>query len=228
MDLLIDHPSMQVSSKEVAALIPDESANSKIGLADTQRQASWGLARISHRQKLDFGTFNRYEFDSTAGNGTNVYVLDSGIYTDHAEFEARASWGTTIASGSGSVDTIGHGTHCAGTIASKKYGVAKKSNLIAVKVLDDNLAGVTSDFIGGLEWAVTDQQQRSAASIIFFNPGIAGLSSLETRLEDNPSDLTAAINAAIDAGIQVVVSYLSVFIIPLSILSRGPETSPVS
>jgi oryzin len=32
------------------------------------------------------------------------------------------------------VDANGHGTHCAGTIAGKEYGVAKRANLIAVKV----------------------------------------------------------------------------------------------
>ena len=211
MDLLTNHPSMQVSSNELAIIVPDESGNSQIGLADTQRSASWGLARISHRQTLSFDTYERYEFDgTTAGGGTNVYVLDSGMYIDHAEFEARASWGTTIVNNGEAEDTNGHGTHCAGTIASRIYGVAKKSNLIAVKVLDDTLAGSTSDIIGGLEWAVADHQQRSAAarvgsaatefinSVIFLNPGIA--------LEDNASDLKAAINAAIDAGIQVVVS----------------------
>jgi len=34
------------------------------------------------------------------------------------------------------VDGNGHGTHVAGTIGSKTYGVAKKTKLYAIKVLD--------------------------------------------------------------------------------------------
>ena len=35
-------------------------------------------------------------------------------------------------------DGYGHGTHCAGTIGSVTYGVAKKTKLFAVKVLDSS------------------------------------------------------------------------------------------
>lgn len=35
-------------------------------------------------------------------------------------------------------DGNGHGTHVAGTIGSKTYGVAKKTKLYAVKVLDSS------------------------------------------------------------------------------------------
>lgn len=33
-------------------------------------------------------------------------------------------------------DDHGHGTHCAGTIGSKTYGVAKKAKLFGIKVFD--------------------------------------------------------------------------------------------
>jgi cerevisin len=50
-------------------------------------------------------------------------------------------------------DGNGHGTHCAGTIASRKYGVAKGANVIAVKVLGSNGSGSMSDVVGGVVWA---------------------------------------------------------------------------
>jgi cerevisin len=53
-------------------------------------------------------------------------------------------------------DGNGHGTHCAGTIASKSYGVAKKANVVAVKVLGSNGSGSNSDVIGGVQWALND------------------------------------------------------------------------
>ena len=142
----------------------------------------WGLARISHR-KTDYKTAHQYPYNSTAGAGINVYVLDSGIYTVHTEFEGRASFGACSFKDCKPPDTNGQGTHCAGTIASREFGVAKKSNVIAVKVLDDSLKGSIFSYLYGLEWAIADHQNRSAAaraddattgfraSVIFLNPG---------------------------------------------------------
>ena len=55
-----------------------------------------GLARISHRERLGFGTFTKYEYAASGGEGVDVYVIDTGINTDHVEFEGRASWGKTM------------------------------------------------------------------------------------------------------------------------------------
>ncbi|KAJ3538800.1 hypothetical protein NMY22_g5015 [Coprinellus aureogranulatus] len=119
----------------------------------TQRSAPWGLARISHRPKLTFSTFTRYVYDSEGGEGVDVYVIDTGINIHHVEFEGRASWGKTIPDNDEDEDGNGHGSHCAGTVASRKYGVAKKANVIAVKVLGSNGSGTMSDVVGGVTWA---------------------------------------------------------------------------
>ena len=57
-------------------------------------------------------------------------MFDTGIFTDHIEFEGRAKWGVTILENDIDDDGNGRGTHLAGTIASRKYGVAKKANVI--------------------------------------------------------------------------------------------------
>jgi hypothetical protein len=44
------------------------------------------------------------------------------------------------------------GTHCAGTAAGHKYGVAKEANLIAVRVLNNIGTGSTSGIIDGINW----------------------------------------------------------------------------
>ena len=123
-----------------------------------------GLARISHRPKLSLGTFTKYEYHADAGKGVDVYVIDTGINIDHNEFENRASWGKTIPQNDVDEDNNGHGTHCAGTIASRKYGVAKGANVIAVKVLGSNGSGSMSDVIAGVVFAATSAAEKATAA----------------------------------------------------------------
>ena len=54
------------------------------------------------------------------------------------------------------------GTHCAGTIASGRYGVAKAAHVIAVKVLGSDGSGSMSNVLGGVVWA-SEQAQLKAA-----------------------------------------------------------------
>jgi subtilase-type proteinase RRT12 len=42
-----------------------------------------------------------------------VYIIDTGIYVDHPDFEGRASFGVDL-TGEGYEDFEGHGTHVAG------------------------------------------------------------------------------------------------------------------
>ena len=98
-----------------------------------QENATWGLGSISHRAPNS----TEYLYDESAGEGTWAYVLDTGIYIEHEEFEGRAHLGYNAFPNLAFEDTDVHGTHCAGTIASRKYGVAKKANVIDVKVFGD-------------------------------------------------------------------------------------------
>jgi subtilisin family serine protease len=61
-------------------------------------------------------------------------------------------------------DGNGHGTHCAGTIGSKTYGVAKKTKLFGVKVLDASGSGTNSGVIAGINYAANDQKTRTGCS----------------------------------------------------------------
>ncbi|OMH79901.1 Subtilase-type proteinase psp3, partial [Zancudomyces culisetae] len=72
----------------------------------------------------------------------------------HQEFEGRASWGATFSKNSPNVDDHGHGTHVAGIVGGKTYGVAKKANLVAVKVLNAGGTGYTSDVIAGINYVL--------------------------------------------------------------------------
>lgn len=169
---------------------------------ETQIGAPWGLSRISHREGLGLDTFNKYMYDDTAGDGVTVYVIDTGININHEDFEGRAHWGKTIPLDDPDVDGNGHGTHCAGTIASKHYGVAKKANVVAVKVLKSNGSGTTSDVLKGVEFVTMSHYKASRRRKRGFKGSVANMSLGGGK---SPS-LDMAVNAAVDAGVHFAVA----------------------
>jgi oryzin len=56
----------------------------------SQSGAPWGLGSISHKSSASSTT---YIYDSSAGQGTYGYVVDTGINTAHVAFGGRASLG---------------------------------------------------------------------------------------------------------------------------------------
>ncbi|KAL5637456.1 hypothetical protein ACGC1H_004024 [Rhizoctonia solani] len=164
-----------------------------------QQNAPWGLQRISSNQPLPAGSRANalafsYTFNETAGKGVDVYVIDTGINTEHESFEGRATFGFA-AQGQPKVDDQGHGTHCAGTIASKDFGVAKAANVIAVKVLGADGSGATSDIIDGIQFAMQSAAASGRPSVISMSLG-GGVSR----------GLDAAVTTAVNAGMHVVVA----------------------
>ncbi|KAJ5517934.1 hypothetical protein LT330_009927 [Penicillium expansum] len=167
-----------------------------------EKNAPWGLARISHRESLSFGNFNKYLYAEEGGEGVDAYVIDTGTNTKHVDFEGRATWGKTIPQGDADEDGNGHGTHCSGTIAGKKFGVAKKANVYAVKVLRSNGSGTMSDVVKGVEWAAEAHIKKSKKGDKKFKGSVANMS-----LGGGSSrTLDLAVNAAVDAGIHFAVA----------------------
>ncbi|KAM0676162.1 proteinase B [Gurleya vavrai] len=123
--------------------------NSKINV---QNSAPWGISRISSGKT--FKATTKFVYPSSAGEGVDVYVIDSGIEIDHPEFHGSAKWGINLVEGSDDTDEHGHGTHCAGTIAGRRMGIAKKANLTAVKVLDRFGTGKISRVILGVDFVI--------------------------------------------------------------------------
>lgn len=158
----------------------------------TQKSSTWGLSSISHKKPRQSG----YIYDTSAGEGTFGYIVDTGINTAHTDFEGRASFGYSATGGSSNEDTVGHGTHVAGTIGSKTYGVAKKASLIAVKVFEGE-SGSTSTILDGYQWAVNDIRAKNRQNKAAINLSLGGAFS---------SAFNKAVKAAYDGGVVTVVA----------------------
>ena len=87
----------------------------------------------------------------TVGSGVRAYIIDTGVDAAHSEFEGRASNVYDALGGNGN-DCNGQGTHVAGTVGGKTYGVARQAFIRGVRVLDCAGSGSTSGIIAAIDW----------------------------------------------------------------------------
>jgi subtilisin family serine protease len=152
---------------------------------------SWGLDRIDQSPlPLD----NSYTYNYT-GAGVNAYIIDTGIRITHTQFEGRATWDFDANYVSPScVDTAmhWHGTHVAGTVGGKDYGVAKGVKLHSVRVLDNCGSGTVAGIISGIDWVANNK----------ILPAVTNMS-----ISGGKSDsMNLAVKNLINSGVVVVVA----------------------
>ena len=159
-----------------------------------QPNASWGLDRIDQRL-LPLNNAYAYHND---GLGVNAYVIDTGILPTHWEFRGRAAAIYDVFEGGTGfgLDCNGHGSHVAGIIGGRTFGVAKKVRLFGVRVLNCQGTGAWSDVIDGVNFVTWHRQQPEQQGY----PAVANMSL--------GGSTNRAVEAAVRNSIRAQVTYV--------------------
>ncbi|WP_063728050.1 S8 family peptidase [Streptomyces sp. RTd22] len=155
---------------------------------------SWGLDRID--QPAGAALDGAYTAPAGGGKGTTVYVVDSGVRTGHRDFGGRARSGWDFVDDDPvAQDGNGHGTHVAATAAGTQYGVAKRADIVAVRVLDDRGEGTSAEVLAGLDWVLRHARKPSVVNL-----------SLGSAIAGPVPEWDAAIRAGVRAGLTFTVA----------------------
>jgi subtilisin family serine protease len=179
-----------LTSKGLARFVEPNLEAHAIPEFSAQASSSWGLTRVGASTA------------AKTGAGVHAYVLDTGVRTSHTDFGGRAI--STLDLTSDSVvecggdencagDGQGHGSHCAGTVAGKTYGVAPGATIHGVKVLSNSGSGSWSWSYSALDWVATKGDRPALCSM-----SLGGAGTVNAMAD--------AVDAAVDAGVTVVVA----------------------
>ncbi len=175
---------------------------------------NWGIERITHRTN---SFFENVKFTRN-GTGTRVFVIDTGVQSNHDELVGRVS--STLVydafrdpsdplygepslltvTENGEVVSDDHGTHVASLVAGSTVGVAPGATIVSVRAFSHFETSTTEHLLDAVDWVV---QTHNA------NPG-PSIANMSLSIEDSNIGLQRIgdiiMSALIGAGIICVVS----------------------
>ena len=148
------------------------------------------------------------------GSGETICFLDTGVDYTLGSLGGCFGPGCKVVAGydfvnndANPTDDNGHGTHVAGiaTVDGGFQGVSPKAKIAAVKVLDEDGTGSSSDIIKGIDWCVGNSTQYDI-SIISASLGDGAEYGPNGANGTCPTLGATAINSAVSQGIHVVAA----------------------
>ncbi|WP_411148474.1 S8 family peptidase [Streptomyces sp. A30] len=196
-DAALNGYAIRVGSSGARSLAEDPAVafveqDQKVHLDATQIAPPWGLDRIDQPRLPLSGT---YTYPDTAGSSATVYVIDTGVRITHTEIAGRARHGYDfVGRDAVASDGNGHGTHVATTVAGRTYGVAKRTKIVSVRVLNNSGAGTLSNVIAGVDWVTT---RRVGPAVANMSLGAAASRALDTAVANS---IASGVTYAVAAG----------------------------
>lgn len=191
----------------IAALLVAAAVGAPI-VADAQAQpATWNFTQIR---------IGGAQAAGRNGAGVTVAVLDTWIDRAHPDFGGRVLVGADCVGGTcqrGSVPPDrceAHGTHVAGTVASRTYGVAPAARILPIRILrwdGNDCTGTSRDLAAAVRYATAN-----GARVVNISAGAAvPLAGRDTRLDSAVADAAnkgvLVVFAAGNSGLPVSDSY---------------------
>jgi subtilisin len=187
----------------VAAVVPDQPVE---------------LARQTLPDNIDRVDADRSNVAAIGRDGgavdVDIAVVDTGIDPRHPDLNVAGGVDCSRGDGSSWADRNGHGTHVAGTAAARDndtgvVGVAPGARLWSVRVFDGAAHSYWSWIICGIDWVARQRDPRDPRlpRIEVMSMSLRGAGADDGRCgKSNGDPVHAAICAAVDAGVTVVVA----------------------
>jgi subtilisin len=214
-----------VPERRLAALANDPRVehvdfDAPVAIPDFAQAPPWESGGGSSGEVVPWGV-NRISADANTneGSGVHVYIIDTGIDSDHPDLQANIGNGyaVEVCKGGDCVhpwdDDHDHGTHVAGTVGAidndiDVLGVASQVTLHAVKVLSKAGSGTRSGVIEGIDWVASETRSLGVATVANMSLGGSGSktgSCSESGFSGSDTYHAAICNAK-NAGVVFVVA----------------------
>ncbi|HZJ58000.1 MAG TPA: S8 family peptidase [Clostridia bacterium] len=197
---LIDSFSVEISSSKLMELASARYV--RYIAADVSVNAQMDIAS----QEIKSNVLNKSGYK---GKGIGIAIIDTGIYP-HADFLRPGNrikeFKDFVDKKDSPYDDNGHGSFVAGVAAGNGYlsrgkyqGIAPEADIIALKALNKDGSGNTSDILAAIQW-VADHQKENNIKVLSMSLGTDA-----NRLSGNDS-MVRAVEALWDRDITVVVA----------------------
>lgn len=165
---------------------------------------NWSQDRIDQKSLPLNSSFNV----TNGGIGANIYIVDTGINTNHTEFTGRIGTVTSTIAGGETNDCNGHGTHIASIAAGKKHGVAPEATINSIRISHDcDGRAKTSDMIEAFEWIINNGQPNSIINFSYNFTNSSVMHAMNSAIADGHVIVSSAGNNSINACHDTTTKY---------------------